>query len=102
MRHMSVLDSQLRDGSTGPSIYFFEDFLAAFFGAAFFLAALFFAFGSASCSSEAAAFTFFGFASFMGRSGALKLCPPKAISAMRTAVYPCLCPRSFLYCFLRL
>ena len=81
--------------------FFFAAFLAAFFGAAF-LPADFFAFGVASCSSLSAAFTFLGFASFLGSSGALKLCPPNAISAMRTAVNDWRCPRSFLYCFLRL
>ena len=89
-----------------PRGYFFfgGDFLAAFFGAAFFLAEVFFAAACASCATGAssAGFTFFGFAVFYGSSGALKLCPPKAISEMRTAVYACRCPRSFLYCFLRL
>src|SRR5579864_829818 len=71
------------------SYFFFEgDFFAAFFGAAFFFAC-FLAFAcaaGASCSSASCAFTFFGFASFLGNSGALKLCPSKAISEMRTAV----------------
>src|SRR5215831_11366413 len=79
--------------------FFFVDFFAAFFGADFFFA---FAFGFASDSSPAVAFTFFGFASFLGTSGALKLCPPNVISAIRTEVNGCRCPRSFLYCFLRL
>src|ERR1700739_4475157 len=86
----------------GPHYLVLPDFLAVFFGADFFFAADFFAFGSAACSSDAAAFTFFGFASFFGRSGALKLFPPKAISAIRTEVNAWRCPRSFLYCFLRL
>src|ERR1700688_1647795 len=88
--------------------YFFfgEAFLALLFlGAAFFLACPFFArplvtVTSDSCSSAAA--TFLGFGCFFSSSGALKLCPSKAISVMRTAVYACRCPRSFLYCFLRL
>src|ERR1022692_4906605 len=88
----SVVSSQFKnlDGRMRPSphgyFFFAGDFLAAFLGAAFFLAELFFAVASSAGASASAAFTFFSFGSFLGNSGALKLCPPKAISEMRTAV----------------
>src|ERR1700690_3557554 len=85
-----------------PAFYFFfaADFLAAFLGAAFFFALA--GFSSPSCSSSCAAAAFFTLGCFFASSGALKLCPSNAISVIRTAVYDCRCPRSFLYCFLRL
>ena len=46
--------------------------------------------------------TFGGLGCFFSSSGAVKRWPSKAISVMRTAVKSCRCPRSFLYCFLRL
>ena len=55
-----------------------------FLGAAFLLRSLLWLW--ACRVPQASAFTFFGFASFFGSSGALKLCPSKAISAIRTAV----------------
>src|SRR5258708_12850241 len=77
-------------------------FAGVLLGADFFFACPFAPLASVfgdSCSSSA--FNFFGFASFLGNAGALKLCPSKAISVIRTAVYDCRCPPSFLYCFFR-
>src|SRR6266851_5080582 len=85
--------------------YFFF-FGAAFFAAGFFAAVFLaedFAFASTlGDSSTSTGLAFFGFASFFGSSGAVNFWPSNAISVMRTAVYPWRCPRSFLYCFLRL
>src|SRR5215469_320462 len=78
--------------------FFAGAFLAADFFAAFFFAPL----GAASSFASPAGAAFFGFGSFFGSSGALKDWPSKAISVMRTALKGWRCPRSFLYCFLRL
>src|SRR5258708_32507551 len=73
-------------------------FFAAFFAGAFLVLAfaLLLPVGSASGGS-----TFFFLGAFFSSTGALNFCPSKAISVMRTAVKSCLCPRIFLYCFLR-
>src|SRR5580693_6375391 len=72
------------------NVYFLfdADFLAAFLGAAFFLACPLadFAPASDSCSSSCAGAAFFTLGCLFTNSGALKLCPSKAISVMRTAV----------------
>src|ERR1700683_2269003 len=79
----------LSRGHLALAAYFFFDaaFLAAlFFGAAFFLACPLAVFTSASCPSSCAAAAFFGLGCFFVNSGALKLCPSKAISVMPQAV----------------
>src|SRR6266513_1810287 len=56
----------------------------------------------ASFAAASSAPVFFALGVRAGRSGAVKRCPSKLISLMRTAVNAWRCPRSFLYCFLRL
>src|SRR2546430_5039399 len=99
------LSGRVEDPAVPGTYYFFfpdDFFAAAFFGAAFFFAEPFAVLASLAGDSTSGALTFLGFASFFGSSGALKLCPSKAISVMRTAVNACRCPRSFFNCFLRL
>src|SRR5579864_1277410 len=76
-------------------VLFFALVFAFFLGAAAALAR-----GGSPPSSAAA--SFLGLGARAGRSGAVNFCPSKAISVMRTAVNGWRCPRSFLYCFLRL